>query len=139
MKHPLYPDREIRHGKLLTDVGFTIDMKWYDNHTPVTDRELTNVDKLIYWKRGDIRVTYFDYQQISINNLITNILHQAEYQMKRIAKITFEPYLTYLGEITTACVPRFLEIYNKDGVNLTEEYRRGGDPAVIYNTCNTFS
>ena len=47
--------------------------------------------------------------------------------------------LKNLAEKTDACVPRFLEIYNKDGVNLTEEYRKRGNPGVIYNTLNTFS
>jgi len=89
MKHPLYSNRVIRHAKLLTDAGFSIDMKWYDNHKPVTDRELTNVDKLIYWKRGDIRLTFFDYYNVSVNHLVTNILYQAEYQMKRKASVEF--------------------------------------------------
>ena len=91
MKHPLYPNREIRHAKLLTDAGFSIDMNWYNNHTPVTDRKLNGCDKLIYWKRGDIRLCFFDYNEVSVNHLVTNILGQAEYWMKRKASVVFEP------------------------------------------------
>jgi hypothetical protein len=47
--------------------------------------------------------------------------------------------LIRIGEITDGSVPRFIEIYNKDGVNLTEEYKRKGNPGVIYKTCNTFN
>jgi hypothetical protein len=39
---------------------------------------------------------------------------------------------------TDGCAPRFIEIFNKDGVNLTEEYRLKGDAGVVCNTCNTF-
>lgn len=41
------------------------------------------------------------------------------------------------GAAESAC-PMFIEIYNKDGRNLTDIYHRHGTMGVISSECNTF-
>jgi hypothetical protein len=87
MNNPYFPHRKIRHAKLLTRAGFTINRKWYrDLDKP--QRE-TNCNKLIYWKRGNIHIIFLDYEQVSIKKLVERIISQAEYNTKNRAQIVF--------------------------------------------------
>ena len=88
MNNPYFPKRKIRHAKLLTDAGFEIDMAWYKD-IDKTPHEC-NVTKLIYWKLGDIRLIFFDYEQVSVNTLVERILAQKEYVMTKNAMVTFK-------------------------------------------------
>lgn len=86
--NPLFPERKIRHASKLIAMGFEIEMGWYKSQT---DRPC-NVSKLIYWKHPvyDIRITLFDYKQISWQTLMGLILSNHKYQLKKQAKVVFE-------------------------------------------------
>jgi hypothetical protein len=90
MNNPYFPNRKIRHANLLKEAGFEIDLAWYrDKDNRVGNPNPTNVTKLIYWKRGDIRVTLFDYQQISLSKLIDRIEGQVKYNYRQKARVVF--------------------------------------------------
>ena len=94
-RNPYFPNRKIRHAKLLKEAGFEIDMRWYKNENGELKQpkgfnpKPTNCSKLIYWKRGDIRVTLADYQQISLKELVRRVEEQVKYNCKQKAKIVF--------------------------------------------------
>lgn len=89
--NPYFPNRKIRHADIMIEAGFEIDMRWYkDKDNRTGNPNPTSVTKLIYWKRGDIRVTLFDYQQISLKRLINRIEEQVKYNMKQTARVVYD-------------------------------------------------
>lgn len=88
--NPYFPNRKIRHAKLLTSAGFEINMGWYrDKDNRAGNPNPTSVTKLIYWKRGDINVMFFDYEQVSLKRLVERIKSQVEYNTKKKAVVEF--------------------------------------------------
>jgi hypothetical protein len=87
--NPYFPNRKIRHADLLTKAGFVVDERWYRNKNE--PQRLCNVTKLIYWinPKTDVRITFFDYQQISLKTFIERISGQVEYNLKKKASVTF--------------------------------------------------
>lgn len=91
--NPYFPSRKIRHADLMVKAGFQIDERWYKDGLEKFSAKVkkpTSVTKLIYWKRGEIQVCLFDYQQISLSNLINRVESQAKYWLRKKAKIVFQ-------------------------------------------------
>ena len=59
--------------------GFIIDSFAYVNGKP-------NTFGLIYWKRGDIRITFFNYEQVSLNRFVELLICQTYYRSNRSIK-----------------------------------------------------
>lgn len=87
MRNPNHPERKIRHAKLLTNAGFTIDKRWYQEEDK--GKAPTNCSKLIYWQRGEIRVTLLDYDTISLTRLVDRIIEQVKTRTCEKAKVVF--------------------------------------------------
>lgn len=93
--NPYFPNRKIRHAKLLTTAGFKINLNWYkDENGGIGQRKGSNPNptscsKLIYWKRGDINLVFFDYDKVSLKRLVNQIENQVIYNQKKKAYVQF--------------------------------------------------
>ena len=91
MKNPNYPLRNIRHAEVLTKAGFVIDEGWMKINNESQTKALCNCSKLIYWKHPKLKtaVCYFDFQQVTLVNLINKVIQQAQYDQRKQAYIAW--------------------------------------------------
>ena len=84
--NPYFPNRKIRHAKLLVEAGFHINEAWYRDKKVV----LCGVSKLIYWTNDDgINFCYSDYQQISLKTFLRDYAEAVKYNYKKKISINF--------------------------------------------------
>lgn len=88
--NPYFPNRKIRHAKLLVEAGFHIDAGWYKKDSTGKNPNLTNVAKLIYWTNDkNESIVLFDYQQVSLKNFLKLYANAVKYNYRRRASINF--------------------------------------------------
>lgn len=87
--NPYFPNRKIRHAKLLVEAGFHIDERWY-KFPNTGNPNPTSVSKLIYWtndKRENL--TFFDYEQVSLKRFLERYANVVKYNYRQRASINF--------------------------------------------------
>jgi len=87
--NPYFPNRKVRHAKLLVEAGFHIDERWY-KFPKTGNPKPTSVSKLIYWlNEKNETITFFDYEQVSLKTFLARYSEVVKYNYKKRISIYF--------------------------------------------------
>ena len=91
MRNPNYPKRKIRHSAVMRRAGFKISKGWMELNSTKQPKIPMNVGKLIYWTNPQgVLITVFDYQQISMAEVVKRVYLWVEKETKNKAHISWK-------------------------------------------------